>query len=121
MKCYEILTKSAKWHKYNLALEKKNNPKKPSNNQQSSPPSSSVPSSAPVTAKETSEASDNKTERGPPACPIGRKKAKIAYQEDKLDISNHKQLTLKSLMLQRSNNPPSIPKTPTYNGLLTKR
>jgi hypothetical protein len=87
MSCYELLAKSAKWFKYNAFLKKKNKQNKTIKSRDSSPP----PRSGPVTTQAMSDASGNETSV-PPTCPIGRKKAKIKYQEQKLEISNHKQI-----------------------------
>jgi hypothetical protein len=84
MSCYELLGKSAKWFEYNTFLEKKNEQNKTIKSRDSSPP----PSSGPVTTQATSDASGNETSV-PPTRLIGRKKAKIKYQEQQLEISNH--------------------------------
>jgi hypothetical protein len=56
----------------------------------SSPLKGSLPSLTPING--TSDASGDETTGGEPICPIGQKKAKIVYQEVKLDASNHKAL-----------------------------
>jgi hypothetical protein len=87
MSCYKLLAKSAKFFKYNAFLKKKNKQNKTIKSRDYSPP----PSSRPVTTQATSDALGNKTSV-PPTCPIGCKKAKIEYQEQQLEISNHKQI-----------------------------
>jgi hypothetical protein len=59
----------------------------------------SVPSSLPSStstptpsADVTSDLSGDETVSGPPARPIGRKQAKVAYQEQQLQASNHENL-----------------------------
>jgi hypothetical protein len=91
--CYNILRKSAKWHNYNLCLEKKNEPKSTSTAVPSSPTPGSMPSSAPVTVNVDLDGSGNETLRAPPEHPIGKKKLKAAiYQEQQLEASNHEHL-----------------------------
>ena len=87
MSCYELLAKSAKWFEYNAFLKKKNKQNKTIKSRDSSPP----PSSGPVTTQATSDALGEKTSV-PPTHLIGRKKAKIKYQDQQLEISNHKQI-----------------------------
>jgi hypothetical protein len=83
--CYKILINLAKWNAYHQNLEKKTNPKR----DESSPP----PSSGPATTRATSDASgDHKGKDDVLTRPIGRKKAKLEYQEQQLDVSNHKEL-----------------------------
>ncbi|PLW23592.1 hypothetical protein PCASD_11395 [Puccinia coronata f. sp. avenae] len=92
--CYEVLRKSAKWHDYCLALEKKSKPKKPATNVPSSPTPGLIPSSNSGLAiiKLDSDGSGNETTRTLPERAIGQKKSKVAYQDQQLELSNHKHL-----------------------------
>jgi hypothetical protein len=92
--CYEGLHKSAKWHDYCLALEKKSKPKKPAINVPSSPTPGLIPSSTSglATIKLDLEGSGNETTHALPERPIGQKKSKVAYQDQQLEVSNHKNL-----------------------------
>ncbi|OAV97469.1 hypothetical protein PTTG_26066 [Puccinia triticina 1-1 BBBD Race 1] len=100
--CYNLLSKAPKWIDYNAAMNKKAELKKPEkvsgpsskvNTSVFSPLPGSLPSSTPAeTAQLSSEASGDETARTGPTRPIGRKKAKLAYQEEKLDASNHEHL-----------------------------
>jgi hypothetical protein len=92
--CYEVLRKSAKWHDYCLALEKKSKPKKPAMNVPSSPTPGSIPSSTSglATTKLDSDGSGNETTFSLPEHPIGQKKSKVAYQDQQLEVSNHEHL-----------------------------
>ncbi|EFP91473.2 uncharacterized protein PGTG_17723 [Puccinia graminis f. sp. tritici CRL 75-36-700-3] len=88
MCCYDLLSKAPKWQDYNTAMSKKL-----ANANPSSPLPSSFPNSTPAeTVHSTSNASGDETARGEPTCPMGQKKAKLAYQEEKLDASSHKHL-----------------------------
>ncbi|KAA1078466.1 hypothetical protein PGT21_035373 [Puccinia graminis f. sp. tritici] len=93
MCCYDLLSKAPKWQDYNAAMSKKYKHKKLMNANPSSPLPSSLPNSTPAkTVHSTSNASGDETARGEPTCPMGQKKAKLAYQEEKLHASNHKHL-----------------------------
>jgi hypothetical protein len=72
--CYKILRKSAKWHEYNLLLEKKNKPKKTATTVPSSPTPGSLPSSGPAMIQVDSDGSGDETLRAPPERPVGQKK-----------------------------------------------
>ncbi|EFP86782.2 uncharacterized protein PGTG_13164 [Puccinia graminis f. sp. tritici CRL 75-36-700-3] len=93
MACYDLLSKAPKWHDYNAAMTKKCEQKKKPSPNPSSPLPASLPSSTSAdTVHSTSDASGDETVRGKPTRPIGWKKAKVAYQEEKLDASNHEHL-----------------------------
>ncbi|OAV98177.1 hypothetical protein PTTG_25685 [Puccinia triticina 1-1 BBBD Race 1] len=95
MCCYNLLSKALKWHNYIASLAKKNKAKveRKGAPNPSSPSSSLLPSSTrDGTTNSTLDTSGDKTACGGPTCPIGFKKAKVAYQEEKLDASNHKHL-----------------------------
>ncbi|KAA1099508.1 hypothetical protein PGT21_009647 [Puccinia graminis f. sp. tritici] len=94
MSCYDLLSKAPKWHDYNAAITKKAEQKNSATAQPSSPLPASLPSSTPAeTVNSTSDASGDETARGGElARPNGRKKAKVAYQVERLDESNHEHL-----------------------------
>ncbi|PLW35477.1 hypothetical protein PCASD_12721 [Puccinia coronata f. sp. avenae] len=56
------------------------------------PTPGSLPSSAPTMIQVDSDGSGDETSRAPPERPIGRKKSKVAYQEQQLEASNHEQI-----------------------------
>jgi hypothetical protein len=92
--CYEVLHKFTKWHDYCLALEKKSKTKKPATNVPSSPTPGSIPSlnSGLAIIKLDSDSSGNETARTLPERPIGQNKSKVSYQDQQLELSNHKHL-----------------------------
>ncbi|EHS63665.1 uncharacterized protein PGTG_22814 [Puccinia graminis f. sp. tritici CRL 75-36-700-3] len=91
MCCYNLLSTSPKWHEYNISMDKKHEVKKAPNPNPSSPLPGFLPSSTPADTT-TSDASEDESTQQEPTRPIGRKKSKIAYQEEKLDASNHEHL-----------------------------
>ncbi|KAA1132720.1 hypothetical protein PGTUg99_018950 [Puccinia graminis f. sp. tritici] len=91
MCCYNLLSTSPKWHEYNISMDKKHEVKKAPNPNPSSPLPGFLPSSTPADTT-TSDASEDESTQQEPTRPIGRKKSKIAYQEEKLDVSNHEHL-----------------------------
>ncbi|WAR61165.1 hypothetical protein PtB15_13B417 [Puccinia triticina] len=90
MCCYDLLSKAPKWHNYIASLAKKNEAKVERNGapNPSSPSSSLLPSlTRDGTTNLTSDTSGDETACGGPTRPIGHKKAKVAYQEEKLDVT----------------------------------
>jgi hypothetical protein len=74
-------------------MDKKHKVKKAPNPNPSSPLPGFLPSSTPAdTTRGTSDASEDESTQQEPTCPIGCKNSKIAYQEEKLDVSNHEHL-----------------------------
>ncbi|EFP76925.2 hypothetical protein PGT21_005016 [Puccinia graminis f. sp. tritici] len=86
--CYDLISKAPKWQDYNAVMSKKLTNVNPS-----SPLPSSLPNSTTAeTVHLTSDASGDESVHGEPTRLMGRKKAKLAYQEEKLDASNHEHL-----------------------------